>query len=519
MSPALAAAAAPGVVSFDWLALTPVLAPALGAVLILLVDALLPRLQRFHPVVGLVALGVGLVSAVPGAIGNAGGPLPVFGPDGRLVSDPVRTLCIPAVDGACLYEAGVLASALQLAALGAAVIVLLLAWPTAERADGLRGGPAVVVSLVLAATAGACGGAGASDLGSWLVCLELATLPAIALVALGGTWEAARGALALLTTSVVSFAMVALGAALWLVATGEAVFSSAAAAAALADADRRAVLVLGVLLLLGGVGFKLSLVPFHAWTPQAYAGGSDPVAAFLAGTSKVAALAALLVVMRPLADVDAPVLVALGLLAAVSMTVGNVLALVQDDPVRLLAWSTVAQAGWVVLPLSAMADESPAASGGYLLAYVVATLVAFSVVHVVASSTPARGSTRDRRSLAAYTGLLRSHPLLGGTLALALVSLAGLPPGVVGLVAKVVALRPVVGAEQWALALVAVANAVIGVAVYLRWFAILLRDPDEGPAGSLIRRVPKPALAALVLSSVVLVATSVLPQLVFGLTT
>jgi NADH-quinone oxidoreductase subunit N len=337
----------------------------------------------------------------------------------------------------------------------------------------------------------------------------------VALVALRGTEAAGRGALALLTTSLVSFAMLALGAALWLVATGEAVFVQGAAQDALDDSSRRAVLGLGVVLLLAGLGFKLSLVPFHAWTPQAYAGGSEPVAAFLAATSKVAALAALVVVLRPLVDARAPVLVAVGILAAVSMTVGNVLALVQDDPVRLLAWSTVAQAGWVVLPLSALGSGSAPASGAYLLAYVIPTVVAFAVVHVVATApqvSPTRG-----RTLAAHTGLLRSHPLLGGSLGLALLSLAGLPPGVVGLVAKVVALRPVVDGGQWALALVAVANAVIGIAVYLRWFAVLLRDPEGREAAQVVRSVPRPALVAVLLSGLALVATSVMPQLLLGL--
>jgi NADH-quinone oxidoreductase subunit N len=336
-------------------------------------------------------------------------------------------------------------------------------------------------------------------------------------VALRGTTEAGRGALALLTTSIVSFAVLALGAALWLLATGEAVFATGSAQDALADPDRRPALLLGVLLLLAGVGFKLSLVPFHTWTPQAYAGGAEPVAAFLAATSKVAALAALLVVLRPVAQAQGPVLVAVGLVAAASMTLGNVLALVQDDPVRLLAWSTVAQAGWVVLPLSAVDEAAAPAAGGYLLAYLVATLVAFVVVHVIGSAPRARGATRDRRTLTAYTGLLRAHPLLGASLGLALLSLAGLPPGVVGLVAKVVALRPVVDEAQWALALVAVANAVLGIAVYLRWFAVMLRDPETGPAGIVVRRVPRPALAALALSVGALAATSLVPQLLFGL--
>ena len=515
MSPAAAT-----LVSIDGLVLAPVLAPAIGAVLVLVLDAVAPRLARWHGAVGVVALAAGFALAVPGAVRTAGLPL--------------RTLCLPAPDGACLYEAAPLASALQLGALGSALVVLLLIWPGERERLSLRGGPAVVVSLVLAATAGACGVAAAHDLGSWLVCLELATLPVVALVALRGTPAAGRGALALLTTSLVSFAMLALGAALWLVATGEAVFVQGAAQSALDDPSRKVVLGLAVVLLLAGLGFKLSLVPFHAWTPQAYAGGSEPVAAFLAATSKVAALAALVVVLRPLTDARAPVLVAVGVVAALSMTVGNVLALVQDDPVRLLAWSTVAQAGWVVLPLSALSGSSTVASGAYLLAYVIATVVAFAVVHVVARTIPAaapvihpngtrftpaaeEGEVGPRRTLGAYTGLLRTHPLLGGALGLALLSLAGLPPGLVGLVAKIVALRPVVDGGQWVLALIAVANAVIGIAVYLRWFAVLLRDPEAGEAVPVVRSVPRPALVAVALSGVVLVATSVMPQLLLGL--
>ncbi|QGN58274.1 NADH-quinone oxidoreductase subunit N [Nostocoides sp. HKS02] len=502
-------------VSIDWLVLAPVLAPALGAVLVLLADAVLPdraddvngarqaAQARLHGIVGVVALAAGIALALPGALHAATAPL--------------RTLCLPAPAGACLYEAGPLASAFQAGAMASALVVLLLMWPSGAGRQDLRGGPAVLVSLVLAATAGAAGVAAAHDLGSWLVCLELATLPAIALVTLRGTRASGRGALALLTTSVVSFAMVALGAALWLTATGQAVFAAGSADTALADPHRRAVLLLGVLFLVAGLAFKLSLAPFHAWTPQAYAGASYPVAAFLAGTSKVAALAALLVVMRPLADARGPVLVAVGVLAAVSMTVGNVIALVQDDPVRLLAWSTVAQAGWVVLPLSAMTAASAPASGGYLLAYLVATLVAFTVVHVVASAPVTAEAPAQRRTLAAYTGLLRTHPVLGGALGLALLSLAGLPPGVIGLLAKVLALRPVVGQGQWLLALVAVANAVLGIAVYLRWFSVLLRDPQEAPATSWVGPLPRPALAALVLSGAALVATSLMPQLLLGL--
>jgi NADH-quinone oxidoreductase subunit N len=504
-------------VAIDALVLAPVLAPAAGAVAVLVADVVAPRLRVAHYAVGVLALLAGILLALPGAVQPPG--------DSRL------TLCLEAPEGACLYAAGPLASALQVAALASALVVLLLVWPPRQAPTApvpavgpLRGGPAVLVALVLAATAGAAAVAAAQDLGSWLVALELATLPAIALVALRGTREAGAGAVALLTTSLVSFAMVVLGAALWLAATGEALFSNAAAGRAVADPADRAVLALSVLLLVGGLGFKLSLVPFHAWTPQAYAGGAEPVAAFLAATSKVAALAALLVVLRPLTTLAAPVVVAVAVLAAASMTVGNLLALVQDDPVRLLAWSTVAQAGWVVLPLATLAPEALSASGGYLIAYVIATLAAFCVVVIVREAAPgARGG------LAAYRGLLRSRPLLGACLALALVSLAGLPPGVLGLVAKVVALQPVVASGMWLLALAAVANAVLGIAVYLRWLAVLLERPNgagpeavptalEGAAlGGAAVRAPRGPLAALLLTTAALVLGSAGPQLVFGL--
>ena len=126
------------------------LVPALGAVAgAWSCDVLAPRLVRLHAAVGVLALAAGhRARPVPGAL--------------RAADDPLRTLCLPAPDGACLYEAGPLASALQLGALGSALVVLLLSWPGADPRDHLRGGPAVLVSLVLAATAGAAGVAAAA---------------------------------------------------------------------------------------------------------------------------------------------------------------------------------------------------------------------------------------------------------------------------------------------------------------------------------------------------------------------
>jgi NADH-quinone oxidoreductase subunit N len=280
---------------------------------------------------------------------------------------------------------------------------------------------------------------------------------------------------------------------------------------------------------LGGIAFKLSLVPFHAWTPTTYAGSPLPVTVFLATVSKVAALAALLVVVSAVSALGRSALIAVAALAIASMTLGNLMALRQTDVVRLLAWSTVGQAGWVVVPLLSVSAFGSRASAAYLLTYVVATLVAFTVVVMTITALAGSSAGAGRgRELEAYRGLVRTRPWTAAALLVALTSLAGLPPGVLGLIGKVVALRPVLAEGWWVIAVLAAANAVLGVAVYLRWVRVLLQPGLEAPvaaevvaprSGSLAARVrahPSHAVA-LGLSSVLLILGSVQPQLLLGL--
>jgi NADH-quinone oxidoreductase subunit N len=501
------------VVTVNAVTLLPVLAPAIGAAVVLITDVALPRLRRTHYLIAIASLVVGVVATFAGL--------------GMLGGDTRRTLCLPG-GGQCMYAADSVSSTLQLAAMLAAIVTLLLSWPD-DKLEA-RGRTAVVLSLVLAATSGATAVAGARDLGSWLVALELATLPTVALVALRGARSAISGAVALLTTALVSFGLLSLSAALWFTATGSGFLTSEAALSVVDDPARRAILVLAVVVVIAGVGFKLSLVPFHAWTPEAYDGAPLPIAAFLSGVSKIAALAALLAVIRAVAPLGAPPLAAMAIVAAVSMTLGNIMALRQNGVVRLLAWSTVAQAGWVVMPLAAVSSAAVHASGAYLLAYVLATLLAFAVV---AALVQIRGADRAR-DISEYRGLLSDHPVLASALALALLSLAGLPPGILGLVAKVAALRPVVASELWLLAVVAAFNAVLGVAVYLRWLLPIVTSRDANvtslasarvlPAGpgatAAVARAVRAHPATLVavgVTAVTLVLTSLDPQLIVGL--
>jgi heat shock protein HtpX len=267
------------------------------------------------------------------------------------------------------------------------------------------------------------------------VALETATLPTVGLVALRRDPQGAQGAVTFLLTALTSLGLLLIGCALLIAATGSAHLQRIAAALGEPGlpAPARAVAVLGTLLAVAGVAFKLSAVPFHLWTPDTYAGAPLPVAALLSSVSKAAGAAAVVVLLAvgvlPLAADWAPVV---GWLAVITITVGNLVALRQHIAVRLLAWSTVAQAGWVLLPLAGAVSATPgdgrqAAAGavGYLAAYVAATLAVFAVVVVLARHHRAG----EEHSLDAYRGLVRTEPVAAAVLAFGLACLAGLPPG------------------------------------------------------------------------------------------
>lgn len=450
----------------------PVLAPLVAAIVVLLLDAAVPHRREPHLIIAAAGLGLGALATLPGL---------------RLPAGDVRgAFCL--ASGECLYAATRVVSVLQLTALLAAIVVVVLAWRdwTAPGPDGgqeATGRAPVVAALALGATGGVVAVPAAGDLGTLLVSLELATLPTVALVALvRTTWAAERraraveGAVSLLTTSLISFALLALGAGLWVAATGTALLGGTA------TVEHPPLLVLAAIFLVAGLAFKVSAVPFHAWTPITYAAAPLPVTAYLATVSKVAALGGLVVVVRALGGVDGTTLLGIAILAAASMTVGNLVALTQTDTVRLLAWSTVAQAGWVLLPLASLSSRAAHAAASYLVVYVTATLLAFVVVLAATGSSTATATEdpagrRPTTSLASHRGLLRTRPLLALPLGLALLALAGLPPAVVGVVAKIVALRPVLGDGTWWLAVVAALNIALGVAVYVRWLAVV-----AGPA-------------------------------------
>lgn len=476
-------------VELTWLTLLPVLAPGLAAVLALVVDALLPGRRAPLAAVTVIGLLGGLAGAVATRVSGGGTSLC---PPAALVADEhalAASSCLVAVT-----ETGATLQVVAMLAALAAVALLL------DRRQGDPADEVTVLAAVLAGTTGAAVTVGARDLGSWLVGLELATLPFVTLLALRAVRRRGGAAVDLLVTAVLSFALATLGAGLWVAATGS-LRLDVVQTAGLTDASATA-LAAGAVLLVLSAAFKLALVPFHVWAPSAYDRGGAAVTTALAGISTVGGLGAILVVVDALGSgaVQVPVTrTALGLVGAVSLVAGAVMAWRQDDLLRLLAWSGVTQGGWVAV---AAAGSGADAAAGYLAVYVVAVVTVLAVVAVAG------------RRIEDHAGLLRRQPLLGGALAVGLLALAGLPPAVIGLVAKILVLDVVVAAGQWWVAAAAVVGAVIGLAVYLRWLGVALRPSDdraaEAPADNPRGRLT-PFVAAA--GAALLLAASVAPRL------
>lgn len=231
-----------------------------------------------------------------------------------------------------------------------------------------------------------------------LVALEALSLPLYALA----TWRRGQG----LEAALKYFLLGALAAAFFLY--GAALFYGATGSLVLGTPGEGPLYALALGLLLVGLGFKAALAPFHFWTPDVYQGSPTPVVLFMATSVKAAAFAALLRVAAPPE--------ALALLVALSVVVGNLAALAQKEAKRLLAYSSIAHAGYMAL---ALYTGNAQALGFYLLTYVLATGLAFAVLSQISP---------DRVPLEALRGLYRKDPLLGLAFLVAMLSLLGLPP-------------------------------------------------------------------------------------------
>jgi NADH-quinone oxidoreductase subunit N len=282
--------------------------------------------------------------------------------------------------------------------------------------------------------------------------------------------------------------------------TGETNLYAIADSLAAGEVPGVAAIVIAVMVVVG-IGFKVAIVPFHFWTPDVYEGAPTPVTAFLSVASKSAGFAVLVRVfnvgLQAIAS-DAqgigwyPMMAAI---AALTMTLGNFLALPQRNIKRLLAYSSIAHAGYAMLGIVALSQSGLAATVFYLLAYVFTNLAAFTVVILFARVT---GSDE----IAAYAGLSRRSPYLAVAMLIAFLSLGGMPP-LAGFVSKFFVFAAAVEANQVWLALLGIINSIIGLYYYLVVLKVVYVKP--APEGARPIDVPRPYVFTLSLLCLIII--------------
>ena len=389
-------------------------------------------------------------------------------------------------------------------------VVLLMSTNYIEEGDYYEGEYSF---MLLSSVLGMVVMASARDLITIFVALELLSIPAYMLAG----WRkrdprSNEAALKYYLLGVLASAVMLYGMSLVFGVTGSTVLARIGREVA-GSAGDEPVIALGIFFIVVGFAFKVSAVPFHFWAPDTYEGAPTPVTAFLSVASKAAGFVALLQLVYVgffgRDDVWAPLF---WVLAALTMTVGNLVALRQTNVVRLLAYSSVAQAGFILVPF-AVAGANPRAAGTaqtativYLLIYAAMNLGAFAVVMAVARKTRSG-------EISSYGGLFTYAPGLTVLMTIFLFSLAGIPP-LAGWFAKLYVFQSALDAGTTSavvLAVVAGVNSVIG----LFYYASIAREmwmrpvPDEDRTPI---RVPAALGAALGLTAVAVVVIGVYPQ-------
>jgi NADH-quinone oxidoreductase subunit N len=322
--------------------------------------------------------------------------------------------------------------------------------------------------LLLLGGLGAIAMAGANDLLLLVAAYLLASIPLYALTGIARTPSGAEAALKYYLMGALSGVTMLVGVTLLFGVGGSTRYTDLAFA--LSEAPR-VVVAVGLVAVLAGLLFKIGAVPLHFWVPDVVQGATTPVAAFVATIPKIGGLWALyrlLSTALSTSDVDWSLLVAV--IAAVTMTLGNLAAFFQDDVRRLLAYSTISQVGYLLMAVAAANRATLAlpALGLYLAAYAVTNLGAFAVVAALPRA----------RTLSDFRGMATRHRWLALSLVVCLLGLIGTPPTAI-FVGKLTVFTAAVDADLAWLAVIAVLNTMASVFYYLRWIAPAFRGRDQ----------------------------------------
>lgn len=364
----------------------------------------------------------------------------------------------------CLYMAMVLATGLATATLSHAYM------------EGFEGNKEEVYLLLNLSVLGGLVLVCSRHFASFFIGLELLSVPLYGLIGyLVRERRSLEASMKYLVLSAAASAFILFGMALIYSQTGALGFSDIGVKVAqITSGAPYTVMVMGGAMILVGIGFKLSLAPFHLWTPDVYEGAPAPVAAYLATASKVAVMAVLLRFFIEAKAYNYELLLdVLSALAILSIVIGNLLALLQDNVKRLLAYSSIAHFGYLLVAFIAAGQFATEAVGVYLLTYVVTTLAAFGVVTLV--SSPYKGHDAD--TLWDYRGLFWRRPYLTAIMTTCMLSLAGIPM-TAGFIGKFYAITAGVEKREWLLLAAVVFGSAVGLYYYLRAMVqMYLRTP------------------------------------------
>ncbi len=392
---------------------------------------------------------------------------------------PTTVLAMMAVDPFALF--------FKIIALGTVGLVLLAAVPYLQGRTPFRG---EFYALLLFAGLAICLASSATDLISLYLAMEFLSITSYVLAGyLRGDLKSSEAGLKYFLYGAVASAVMLYGMSLLYGATGTTNLARIATALLAGDESAGWLAVVALIPLLAGFGFKIVLAPFHQWAPDTYEGAPTPVTAFLSVGSKAAGFAILMrVLLTALGSFRWGIgwMTFLGALSIISMILGNLIALRQTDIKRMLAYSSIAQAGYILIGFICLTlEREDAFQGGngtllYLFAYLFTNLAAFTSVIAVEKAS---GST----TISDYRGLARRSPVVAGVLLIALLSLAGVP-GTAGFLGKLF----VFGAAlqlgvplTFTLALVGILTSVIAAAYYLNVVRYIFFEPAEEGAGRL----------------------------------
>jgi len=332
--------------------------------------------------------------------------------------------------------------------------------------------------LLLLATLGTATMVISTHLISFFVGLEILNISLYALISYYRERpKAIEAGIKYLILAAMSSAILLFGMALIYTTTGTLSFRGLGTASGHLPSASVVMLLGGTGLMLAGIGFKLALAPFHLWAPDVYEGASSPVSAFIATVSKGAMIAVLWRFFSMAGLYAFPkIILVITVIALLSMLGGNLLALRQNNLKRMLAYSSIAHFGYLLVAIIAGGTMGEQAVIYYLTAYILTLLAAFGLVTVLSTSD------EEAMDIGNYNGLFWRRPVLATVFSVVLLSLAGIPL-TAGFMGKFLVLSAGVGKGDWLLVVVLVISSVIGLFYYLRFLFAMMRT-DEGGAGS-----------------------------------